>query len=194
MNKKLKYIKIKGRLKARGEYLTADAEYRPYEAVTLVDNEGDEIHFHSLIISKRMDDAIDYSKEITFYILRFKNKEKMVGVLYAADTGTAKIYYPELALDALKSFALGTSFRYQFAGNVGCILFIIMFFLVVVGLILHHWLDFNGTLSMWIGGIAGALFIFYPLLTKHRRAGIEEMKSILANDGFDVDYLANSKY
>lgn len=191
MNKNLKYIKIKGTLKSRGEYITNPAEHRPYEAVTLVDSEGDEIHFHSLIFSKRMDDALDYSKELTFYILRAKKKDKMAGVLYAVDTGTKKIYYPDLAIEALKSFALGTSLRIQ---NFGCLFPIAMFFLVVIGLTLHIWLDLDGTLSALIGGITGFIFMLYPIFTKGQRAGISEMQSILTKDGFDVGSTGNSKY
>lgn len=191
MNKYLKYIKIKGILKSRGEYITDSAEYRPYDAVTILDSDGEEIHFHSLIMLKRMDDAIDYSKEITFYILRARRKDKMAGVLYAVDTGTKKIYYPDLALEALKSFALGTSLRIQ---NFGCLFPIAMLFLVVIGLTLHIWLDFDGTLSALIGGITGFIFMLYPMFTKGQRAGISEMQSILMKDGFDVGATVNSKY
>lgn len=194
MNKNLKHIKIKGTLKSRGEYLTADSEFRPYEAVTLVDSEGDEVHFHSLIISKRMDDSIDYSKEITFYILRLKNKENMAGVLYAVDTGIDKIYYPNLTLNILKKFALNTSFRMQFANEVGCALFIVMFLLVVIAAILYNWFEVNGTLSLWIGGISGGVILFYPLFTMTKRAGIDKMHSILRNDGFDIGLKVNTKY
>lgn len=194
MNKNLKHIKIKGTLKSRGEYLTADSEFRPYEAVTLVDSEGDEIHFHLLIISKRMDDAIDFSKEITFYIFRLKNKEHMTGVLYAVDTGAKKIYYPNLTLDLLKKFALKTSVRMQIANDVGCALFIIMFLLVVFAAILYNWFEVNGTLSLWLGGISGGVLFFYPLFTMNKRAGIAEMHSVLKSDGFDIGLKVNTKY
>lgn len=194
MNKNLKYIKIKGTLKSRGEYITTPKEYRPYEAVTIVDSEGDEVHFQTLIISKRMDESLDYSKEITFYILRFKNKIKMAGVLYAVDTGTKKIYYPDLAKDLLIDFAMGTSLIMQLNREIGCIVVIIMFFLIVIGLILNNWFELDGTMSVWIGGIAGFMFVFSPLFTKGRRAGISEMESLLTRDGFDLSSTTNSKY
>jgi len=55
----VEYICIEGRIASRGEYITESMEYRPYEAVTLIDNDGDEVHFSMLSISKRMD-AIVY--------------------------------------------------------------------------------------------------------------------------------------
>ena len=60
IKKNLKYVKIEGTLKSRGEYATSPAENRPYEAVTIVDKDGDEIQFHTLSISKRMDESLNF--------------------------------------------------------------------------------------------------------------------------------------
>lgn len=188
MKDDLKYIKIKGTLKSRGEYITNPAEYRPYDAVTIVDNEGDEIYFHSLVISKRLDDTLDYSKEITFYILRFIQKNKMSGVLYAADTGVEKIYYPSLTIDLIKKFLVEA--HRDKMGRVGCLSIITI---VVVSLVLYNWLELEGSSSLWIGLITGVIFALYKILTSDREE-ISEMKSILTRDGFSVGSTVNSKY
>ena len=55
MSKKLKYIKIHGKITAMGTYATVDADIRPYEAVTVKHDAGDEIHFRILMVPTRID-------------------------------------------------------------------------------------------------------------------------------------------
>lgn len=194
MKKNLKYVKIEGTLKSRGEYLISPAEYRPYEAVTLVDNDGDEIHFHTLSISKRMDESLNFEHPMTFYILRYRHKEKMVGVLYAVESNGDKVYYPDTAIPALKALGLQVRNRYQYIVNPGAAMGALLVcggglslaFSLVLGL------SFVPAVILGFGGMG--FFIFSPLFFKEKGAGISEMLGILNSAGFNTTSNTNSKY
>lgn len=194
MKKNLKYVKIEGRLKSRGEYDSSIAEHRPYEAVTIIDNEGDEIHFHTLQISKRMDESLNFHNHMSFYILRYRRKEKMFGVLYAVECNGNKVYYPDTAIPILKSFALQSRNRYHFIREP----------VTAIGFIISG----GGALSLALGfgigidlvpaatfGFGGmALYMHYPLIFKSKCAGISKMVDILNSAGFNTNSNTNSKY
>ena len=195
MKKSLKYIKVEGKLKSRGEYLLSSAEYRPYESVTFVDHEGEELHFYSLSFSKRMDDNLDFSRDMTFYILRLRQKDKMVGVVYAVECDGDKMFFPDTAIPALQFLGLEASYRSHLALKV----FPLSFILVLVC---------GGALSLAIGyifgfgtssavlGMGGAAFYMYSpvLLFKRKLAGISKAYEILASDGFNTASNVSAKY
>ena len=194
MKKNLKYVKIEGKLKSRGEYATSPAEYRPYEAVTLVDNDGDEIHFHTLSISKRMDESLNFDNPMTFYILRYRHKDKMVGVLYAIESDGTKVYYPDTAIPALKALGLQVRNRYQVIVNpVGA-----MGILIVAGgalsLALGFGLGFDFATAAIIGFGGMGFYMVYPLIFRSKGAGISKMLSILESAGFNTTSSTNAKY
>src|SRR5690554_7980808 len=111
MKKSLKYITIKGKIIARGEYNTASDEYRPYEAVTFVDEHGEEVHFSYLTISKRLDQKVCLNEPSTFYIFRHRESSKASGVLYAVEHQGDKHFYPDTAIHSITSLGLKTSTR-----------------------------------------------------------------------------------
>ncbi len=194
MKKNMKYIKIEGVLKSKGEYITSPAEYRPYEAVTIVDSEGDEIHFHTLSISKRMDESLDFKQTMTFYILRYRVKEKMVGVLYAVECDGKKIFYPDTAIPALKSLGLQVRGRYQFITSPQAAMGSIIFGGGGIATFLGAGLGFNPIIACVLG-FGGLIFYLYsPVFFKSKGAGISQMQSIMQTDGFDTSSSTNSKY
>ncbi len=194
MKKNLKYVSIEGALKSKGEYKTSPAEYRPYEAVTIVDKDGDEIHFHTLSISKRMDESLDFNTQMTFYILRYRLKEKMFGILYAIEVEGKKIFYPDTALPALKSFGLTVRNRYQFIVNPAAA----MGALVLVGGALSLGFGIGLGLGLIPGAVLGfggmSFYLYSPMIFKDKGAGISEMEGILNSAGFNAASSNNSKY
>lgn len=194
MKKSLKYIKIEGKLKSRGEYITSAAEYRPYEAVSIIDTDGDEVHFHTLSISKRMDEALDFNKPITFYILRCRVDEKLVGVLYAAESEGEKIYYPDTAIPALEALGLQVRTRSQFIANPSSALMIIAICGGILTSILSYGLRFDGVLAFFFGFGGIATYLYAPMMFKSSGAGIMQMQEILKTEGFSVASSTNAKY
>ena len=158
MKRNLKHIKITGALKSRGEYATASSDYRPYEAVSIVDESGEEVHFHSLSISKRMDEEIALGKRQTFYILRVRAKDTMSGILYAVATDERKIFYKDVE-PVMRFFAA------QWGTNLGAI-----------GM---------GCRQAVPPGCSIALSSAVPFIG-NRKAGIPEMRNLLLKDGFSL--------
>ncbi len=194
MKKNMKYIKIEGVLKSRGEYCTSPAEYRPYEAVTIVDGEGDEIHFHTLSISKRMDESVDFNKSMTFYILRYRVKDKMIGVLYALEFEGKKIFYPDTAIPELKSLGLQVRKRNQFITDPAFLMGIMILGGGLLALALCLGLGFDYKVAMLLGFGCMGLYLFSPFIFQAKGAGLSEMKKILVAEGFNVTSRTNSKY
>lgn len=202
MKKSLKYVKIQGTLKARGEFETAYEEYRPYESVTIVDNEGVEVHFTNLSFSKRMDEEVNFNDEMTFYILRINHKGKMWGVVYALDIKGKKIYYPDTALPALRQLPLRVSKRFQILIKVPVMAAIVI---LVGGGVLGFGLDKLISTMFYLGGdlwtvpwIAGyviaILWTMSPLIFRNKHAGISKMENILQTEGFTASPAAAAKY
>jgi len=203
MKNSLKYIKIKGTLQSRGEYTTDPAEYRPYEAVTIVDDEGEEVHFYTLSMSKRMDDDLDFDQSMSFYILRHRVKDKMGGFLYAVECAGKKIFYPDTAIPYLKDFVLTSSGRYPYIINSSApVAALIVSGVLTVALYVALGAAFGLTdkimaIALVFGVLSFGLTGFYmysPVIFKTKRAGLSEMKKNLTDDGFDTTSGNNSKY
>ena len=194
MKKNLKYVKIEGTLKSRGDYIISPSEYRPYGAVTIVDNDGDEIHFHTLSISKRMDEDLSFGKPMVFYILRYRQKEKLIGVLYAVENDGTKLYYPDTAIPALKSLGLQVTKRYQCMLDPTAMIAILIFGggIISLGFGVGLGFSFIPAALLGFGGVAGYLSL--PMIFQAEGAGISEMQDILDSSGFNTTASTNSKY
>lgn len=69
----LKLIKIEGYLQNLSKYVEdAFRGVRVYKGITIVDKDGVEVFFDSLIIPVRNDEAIKNGETMTFYISRLK--------------------------------------------------------------------------------------------------------------------------
>lgn len=195
MKKSLKYIKVEGKLKSRGEHLVSATEYRPYASVTFVDHEGEELHFYSLSFSKRMDDNLDYSRDMTFYILRLRQKNKMVGVVFAAECDGDKMFFPDTAIPALQAMGLQASYRCHLALQE---FQLSIFFVLVCGGVLSLGIEYMlgfGTTSAILGMGGAAFYMYSPaLLFRRKLAGISKAYEILASDGFTTTSNVSAKY
>lgn len=196
MKKKLKYIKVNGSIKSKGEYSKTSGVdlYRPYEAVTIVDQEGEELHFNSLIISKRLDDNIKINQPATFYILRYRDGETLHGVVYALDLEGKKLFFPETAIKTLCEMGLQCSIRFTSGSNP----FFTGFILVAIGLpVMAGLIKFFSVgfyTSGFIGLASALMFLTWPMINSKKRAGIPEMYKILQADGFDTAGNTSSNY
>jgi len=195
MQKGYRHIKITGILKSRGEYLTASLDSRPYEAVTFTDEEGEEIHFYTLVIPKRLDENIKLDQTTTFYVFRFRNGPAMVGVLYAIESDGEKFYYEESAIPLVESLALERSWRNKLMSSPSATTY-----LVIVGVGLNAWLHFvlgvGGFLSFVISFGSLGSWLSWPVLFTSKRAGLPQMKETLSKDGFvlHTPKVSTSKY
>lgn len=194
MKKSFKYISIEGTLKSRGEYSTNSTEYRNYEAVTIVDKDGEEVHFHVLSISKRIDESIKYNTPMTFYILRQRAGDKMIGILYALESDNVKYYYPDTAIPILKSFAYQASFRSQIIADPYMRVGAIGLGGSALSAACYFASGIHPYAAMALGFGATIMYIAIPMFNKEKAAGISEMKEILQASGFDVNLKTNSKY
>lgn len=194
MKKNLKYVKIEGTLKSRGDYIISPSEYRPYGAVTIVDNDGDEIHFHTLSISKRMDSDLNFGKKMSFYILRYRQKDKLIGVLYAVEANGTKLYYPDTAIPALKSLGLQVTKRYQCMLDPTALIAILIFGggIISLGFGVGLGFSFIPAAILGFGGVSGYLSL--PMIFQSYGAGIPQMTEILESSGFDTSTTTNTKY
>lgn len=192
MKKSLKYIKIKGVMTSRGEYRTASDAYRPYEAVTIIDEDGSSVHFYSLLISKRMDEDIILNEPCTFYILRYRSGDTMSGAVFAIDSKGKKIYYPDTSISAVKALATQASTRKMLLtsglGSIGI-------FLTVATLGAAFIIPINLYYITFLFSIIGiGVFLCHPVLFPSKYIDLPQLKSILIEDGFDVEGSTNSKY
>lgn len=191
MKKSLKYITIKGRMVARGEYNTASDEYRPYEAVTFVDEHGEEVHFSYLTISKRLDQKVCLNESSTFYIFRHREANKASGVLYAVECEGEKHFYPETAIHSITNLALLTSVRATMLKECLVISIFISFVYSVYRYISHD----SSMLVTAVGTMAVlGTAVCWPFINKKNRAGIPQMYKILSGDGFSTRGVVSDKY
>ncbi len=185
MKGNMKHINIKGVLKSRGEYRTKSPLYRPYEAVTFIDAEDNEVHFNNLIISKRMDDALNLNETMTFYILRIRFNNQMNGVMYAVDTGSQKLFYSDTAVKAVRDFGMHSTMRHQFIKSPQ----VFVFMMAVGGAALWAGLTFaikgiDPNISGFLGFGIVALYMVSPMMFKDGRVGMGQMNAILRENGF----------
>jgi len=192
MKRGLKYIKVSGQLVSRGEYETSIIDVRPYEAVTLIDEGGEELHFSLLHIPKRLDEHLDQGEKAIFYLLRHRSRENYVGALYAIEVGGKKIFYREIAIGLAKMLARSLSFRIQVMKNPPAF-FAYCFFGVLAGsgIFLFTWYIVDLVLGRFLGGLAGcaaaaawAVLLTYPLVRGNKYAGIAQLEQTMALEGF----------
>lgn len=111
MKASLKYIEVRGKMIACGEYDMANVWVRPYEGVTLKDTDGEELRFKILMIPKSLDDHIVINEECTFFILRNESSGQLVGALYAVEASGQKFFYEEDAARVVRHLGMGVSIR-----------------------------------------------------------------------------------
>lgn len=199
MNGRLKYIAIKGTLISKGEQRMQSTIYRPYESVSIVDTDGDEVHFRLLTLPKRLDDKVDMSKTMTFYILRYWHKENFSGVCYAIEADGEKYYYPNEAIPMLKRLGLESGARGKMLSMMPGSAITVIGFLggaLTVGLALGTSLDLATSSAVGFG--SAVLYILMPLFFRSKAAGLSEMKAGLKAAGFDLSgsgaKIAGGKY
>lgn len=193
MKKTMKHVTIDGVLKSRGEYFE-NAAFRTYEPVSLVDKDGDEVHFYSLAISKRLDDRIAYNTPMRFYVFRDRRKGKLFGYIYAVEIGDEKIFYPDIEIPGLKGFAYQGLERSQFINNPPVGFMAVLMAGVPLSLLLKYFIG-SGFLETAIIIIPVLTFyMFKPAFSKAKFAGIKEMKQTLSSAGFNIDSKSAAKY
>lgn len=189
MGKNLKYIKISGVMTACGTYDTVDVDIRPYEAVTIKDDAGEEIHFRMLMIPARLDDKFNVGQATTFYILRHKDKKgQYAGALYAINVNNEKIFYALDAWKAIKTIARITSIRGFLTSNPLVLAFLGLaggfFFFWTTFLILENFFGLSAVF-LAIAAVAWWLyFLLFPLFMSKKYAGESIMLETMRADGF----------
>ena len=189
MGKNLKYIKINGVMTACGTYDAVDVDIRPYEAVTIKDDSGEEVHFRMLMIPARLDDKFNINQATTFYILRHKDKKgQYVGALYAINVENEKIFYALDAWKAIKTIARMTSTRGVLTSNPMVLAFLGvaggLFFYLIIYLILGQ---IFGNYAVFPGFAAAAFWIYFllfPTFKSKLYAGESIMLETMRADGF----------
>ena len=192
-----KYIKITGVMKSTGEYELEHALHRPYDAVTFLDSEGVEIHFHKLCVFKRLDDKFKVGQQATFYILRSWIGGMLVGDLYAVSVGDVKHFYPDTAIPQLKDHTFSLDRRGQMlqaGGLVGAPGLFAVIAGLATGVVATMVVEAAGISYEDVGQGWWALFLMFWIppviwvfsLDKDELAEIDEMKADLAADGFDL--------
>ena len=199
--KNFKHIKLHGEMISAGEYDTADVDMRPYEAVTLKDVNGEELYFRLLMVPKRLDDAYKLKEEVTFYLLRHKNKKgELIGALYAIEKGGEKLYFPDQAWKAIKTVAQAGSRRgillaipvlFTIVAPLGAFIAFMIIFLLFTPL---------GNFISTTAGLAAAVFwvyaLLFPIIKTRKYVNFEEMESIIYANGFKPTVVssASGKY
>ena len=191
VKKGLKYIKVKGRMTACGEYDTSSVWVRPYEAVTFMDEAGVELHFRLLFVPKRIDDNVQLDQPATFYILRFKNKDQYIGAVYAVDLKNEKSYYLDDARKVVKLLARSVSFRGQIFGEPVVFAVVIAVGGFLIGALMSSIL---GTFLGAFAAVAWGAFLLYPIIWNGQYAGVEEMEGSMRLEGFKVEAHLAAKY
>lgn len=192
MKKTMKHITINGVLKSKGEYFE-NAAFRTYEPVTLVDQDGDEVHFYSLAISKRLDDRISYNTPMRFYVFRDRRRGKLFGYIYAVEIGEEKIFYPDIEIPGLKGFAHQGFERSQVTTNpLG--IFAVFFGGILLSWVVRHPLGIDFILTAILVIPSLAFYIYKPAFSKAKLAGIKEMEKTLSSAGFNINSKSAAKY
>jgi hypothetical protein len=197
--KELKYIKVSGAIVARGEYDASAVNSRPYTAVTIVDEQGEQLHFQALIIPKRLDDQITLNKPMHFIILRFRGKKGMVGCLLALETDGRKLLYLDEAADLIKSFTreLSTSYQVMKINTMAFAIFAVVGGYLCVGAAMLAGAvlgKFIGSVLAFAGvGLWGAKLL-YPFVQWKAYAGLPEFEALLAAEGYRAQAPVSDKY
>lgn len=191
MKKGLKYIKVKGKMTACGEYDTSSVWVRPFEAVTFEDEAGEELHFRLLLVPKRIDDTFQVGEPATFYMLRYLKKDQYVGAVYAIDSQGGKICHLDDARKVVKLLARNVSFRGQIFGVPAAFAGLIALGGFLIGALVSSIL---GTFLGVSAVVAWVAFMLYPLICGHQYAGVDEMESSMRLDGFKAEAHLAAKY
>lgn len=192
LKENIKDIIVNGIIKSLGEYDTSLMEVRVHEGVSILDEEGDTLHFSMLLIPKSLSDKINLGEKMTLNIIRIKSKKRLVGSVYAVKTeGDIGYIDSELSLQATKSL-IRANYKRCMGGNPGAILMSATF------LFFFGWFGFgvyfNNVMS---GGVASGCmtlaFYFWPLLVPSLTNVKEHLLSPLSQGYKDVRATA-SKY
>ncbi|HAG73779.1 MAG TPA: hypothetical protein DCL66_16385 [Gammaproteobacteria bacterium] len=180
-----KYIKITGVMQKTGEYELEHDLFRPYDAVTFIDSEGLEIHFHKLCVYKRLDDKFKVGQQATFYILRSWIGGMLVGDLYAVEINGEKFFNPDTAIPQLEEHVFNLSSRAQVPVIIAGLFALLAFFatcIIEVFIFPDTEINFLGWFFMfWVWPLMWTFSV-----DKEGIAKIKEMKADLAADGFDI--------
>ena len=190
-----KYIKITGVMKSTGDYELEHDLHRPYDAITFLDSEGVEIHFHKFLVAKRLDDTFQVGQQATFYILRSWIGGMLVGDLYAVEVGDEKHFYPDTAIPQLKDHTFSLDRRGQIAGGlVGAPGLFAVIAGLAMGVVATMVVEAAGIgyEAPWWGRSTLFLMFCIPLviwvfsIDKEELAEINEVKADLEANGFNL--------
>ncbi|MFT6905189.1 MAG: hypothetical protein ACJAS1_001843 [Oleiphilaceae bacterium] len=192
LKKNIKDITVNGVIKNLGEYDANLMELRAHEGVSIIDEDGDTLHFSMLLIPKSLSDKIKLGKSTTLNIIRIKSKSKLIGSVYAVKTEDDIGYIDsELSLQATKTLIRANYKRYL-GGNPGAILTAATFLFLLgwIGLGVY----FNNATS---GGVAAAMitlsFYLWPMIVP-ALANISERLLEPISDGYKDVRATASKY
>lgn len=147
-----------------------------------------------------MDEILTYSKLMTFYILRFRRKEKLFGVLYAIENEGEKVFFKDTAIPALEQFGSMLYGRRQLLADPSTGSFMLVGGALLFGFIPAVILNASGfsdeaaLISAIISGGSYIYYALYPSLRKGKVSGLAEMKLKLKKNGFDLDSVSKLKY
>ncbi|MFH2093602.1 MAG: hypothetical protein ABIJ31_14685 [Pseudomonadota bacterium] len=182
----LKYIKINGKLKSRGDFGHNSSGFRNYNSVTIVEKNGAQVCFQSLGVSEQLDAHMDLDQEMTFYILQAQDNLTITGIVYAIVLKKKKLFYPDTTIPALQAFAAVLQKRYPIVTNP--MLFVGTCFTVgmLVSIALSKAFGLDIILTMLVASGVTGVYILGPVINKSKNAGLDQMINILTSDGFDL--------
>lgn len=195
--KKFKYIEIEGMI-VNYASSTTHPTFRQYDNVDLIDKDGTEIHMMNLLIPNRLHSKIKRDKLYKFRIMRVAVKNKMAGVLYAAEHEGQSFFYKEESQKLVKdyiymnrgrgSIAQGTPGGYSVAAvGIGSILSM-MLAATADGIFGQNFASF----VFFATCIAVGYYFAEPLFLRGRYTRLDIFRSEIARAGLlDSDSLPN---
>ncbi len=187
-----KNITVTGIIQSLGEYDMRPIELRMHEGVSILDEDGETLHFSLLIIPKSLSDKIKVGKKFTLNIIRVKQKAKLAGSVYAVkEEGEIGYIDSDLSLKAVNTI-IRSSYK-RFAGGRPDAILMFVGFLFVLG-----WIGIGITFKNAVfGGVtSGLLTLSYYIwpLTIPALAKMNELVLQPLSKGYQDVRSTNEKY
>jgi len=192
LKENIKNITVNGVIESLGEYNADLIELRAHEGVSILDEDGDTLHFSMLLIPKSLSDKINLSKKMTLNIIRIKSKKRLIGSVYAVKAEDEIGYIDsELSLQATKSL-IRANYKRSMGSNPGMILMsaTFLFFFGWFGLGMYF---NNATSGAVVAGGMIMAFYLWPLIVPSL-ANIKEHLLMPLSQGYKDVRATASKY
>lgn len=181
---KYKDILIEGKVSRLGEYSTAPILDRNRAGVSIVDNDGETLHFAGLEMPKTLDDKIRPGEQVSMKILRFRFNDHNLGFLYAVKPEKEGKWFTDTNLKTkLGEFLFYGYKRFRVLRLAGCIMFGI-FGAPVLWLAFWAAMGFsNGGWAALAGTVISISLFWWPVMFAGKTARVSEHLEGLIDEG-----------